>query len=194
VTQTYSTDVAKDRVISSTPSTGTTADRGTTVDLSVSKGAKPVKVPGVVGKTVDEARGILVGAGLKVNTTDDTTSTKDPDTVTGQNPSAGSQVKPGSTVTLKVAKAVEVPDVTDLKQADAEKQLRDAGFQVKVRTQDTADQSQDGVVLDQAPAAGEQRKRGSTVRLRVGKFTATATPTPSPSPTPTPTLTATPSP
>jgi serine/threonine-protein kinase len=191
VRQEFSADVPAGRVISSTPSEGNTAEKGTAVRLIVSRGAKPVSVPGVFGKNADEARGLIEGAGLKVSTKDDTTSSADPGTVTKQDPKAGSKVKPGDTVTLDVAKAVDIPDVTDLSEADATKQLRDAGFQVRVRDVQTANQNEDGKVLDQSPAAGEQRKRGSKVTIRVGRFTASATPTPTPSPTATPTPTVT---
>jgi serine/threonine-protein kinase len=101
-------------------------------------------------------------------------------------------VKPGDTVTLSVAKAVEVPDLGDKTQDEATRQLHDLGFKVRVRPVDTANPAEDKVVLDQSPAAGEQRRRGSTVTIRVGHLTASATPTPTPSATPAPT--ATPSP
>jgi serine/threonine-protein kinase len=192
VTQTYSADVPSGRVISSSPPEGTTAEKGTTVRLTVSRGAEPVKVPNVVGKNIDEARGVLQSAGLKVTTKDDTQATKDPGTVTGQNPKAGKQVKPGATVTLTVAKAIEVPDVVDLPENQATKALRDAGFQVRVRDSPTSNADEDGVVLDQAPAAGESRRRGYTVRIRVGRLTTSATPTPTPTASPTPTVTAAP--
>jgi serine/threonine-protein kinase len=179
-------------VITSSPPEGTTAEKGTTVRLTVSRGAQPVKVPDVVGKNIDEARGQLQSAGLKVNTKDDTQSTKDPGTVTGQDPKAGTKVKPGATVTLTVAKAIEVPDVVDMPEDQATKALRDAGFQVRVRDSPTSNADEDGVVLDQAPAAGESRRRGSTVRIRVGRLTASATPTATPTASPTPTVTAAP--
>jgi beta-lactam-binding protein with PASTA domain/predicted Ser/Thr protein kinase len=192
VAQAFSTDVPDGRVISSSPPEGTTADKGTKVRLTVSRGAKPVKVPGVVGKDVEEARGLIEDAGLKVTTKDDTESTKDPGTVTAQAPKAGTKLKPGDTVTLSVAKAAEVPDVVDMPEDQATKALRDAGFAVRVRESDTSNPDEDGVVLDQAPAAGEARRRGSTVRIRVGRLAASATPTPSPTASPEPTVTAAP--
>ena len=56
-------------------------------------------------------------------------------------------------------------------QTTAEQKLRTAGFTVKVETQDTADPAEDGVVLDEAPAAGETRKRGAKVTITVGVLT-----------------------
>jgi serine/threonine-protein kinase len=148
----------------------------------------------VVGKDVAEARGLLEGAGLNVKTKDDTASTADPGTVTAQKPKPGAKLRPGDTITLSVAKAVDVPDVVDQPEAQATKTLRDAGLGVRVRDVDTSDPTKDGVVLDQNPAAGEQRKRGATVTIQVGRLTASPTPTPTSTPTPTPTATSTPAP
>jgi eukaryotic-like serine/threonine-protein kinase len=192
VAQTFSADVPAGRVISAAPPEGTTAQKGTQVRLEVSRGPQPVKVPGVVGKDEADARDVLEGRGLRVETQDDTSSTADPGTVTGQDPKAGAKLKPGDTVTLQVAKAIDVPDVVNKPRADAEKALRDAGFAVRVREVDTSNPDEDGMVLDQNPAAGEQRKRGSTVTIQVGKLLASQTPTATPSPTETPTASATP--
>jgi len=41
-------------------------------------------------------------------------------------------------------------------------------------------------VLDQSPAAGEERQGGSRVTIVVGRLEAAATPTPTPTPTATP--------
>jgi beta-lactam-binding protein with PASTA domain len=56
---------------------------------------------------------------------------------------------------------------------------------VRVRDQTVTDPAQDGIVLDQSPAADEQRRKGSRVTIVVGRA-ATATPSPSASPTATP--------
>jgi serine/threonine-protein kinase len=191
VSQQYSSDVAAGDVISSSPPEGSTAEKGATVRLVVSRGTKPVSVPDVVGKQLDEARSTLTGAGLKVTTKDDTQSTEDPGTVTAQSPKAGTQLKPGGTITLRVATAVDVPDVVGDTEDEAASALRTAGFEVRVREVDGTE-AQDGKVVDQNPAAGEQRKRGSTVTIQVARATATPTPTPTPTATATPTVTAAP--
>jgi serine/threonine-protein kinase len=196
VTEVFSADVPKGRVISSSPPESTTAERGATVTLTVSKGAQPVTVPDVVGKKVEEARGILAADGFKVRTEDDTQSTDDPGTVTAQDPKASSRLAKGGTVTLKVAAGAEVPDVVDLDRAEAEAQLRAAGLEVRVREVAVDSEAQNDVVVSQNPAAGAKRARGSTVTIRVGRFAGAPTPTPTPAPTetPIPTPTATPIP
>jgi serine/threonine-protein kinase len=186
VTQQFSPDVPAGQVMSASPPEGTTVDRGATVRLVVSRGVQPIGVPDVVGKDVAEARGLLEGAGLKVSRRDEV-SDKAPGTVIAQSPKAGVKVSRGDTVTLTVAKGADVPDVVDLPVDEATRQLEAAGFQV--RRIDVPNPAKIGVVVSQAPAAGQQRRKGATVRIRVGVAT-TATPTPTPSPTPT----ATPSP
>jgi beta-lactam-binding protein with PASTA domain len=52
---------------------------------------------------------------------------------------------------------------------------------------DTIDQ--DGIVVDQSPAGGEQLRKGSKVTIKVGKFNPPLNPEPTPTATPTPTVT-----
>ena len=110
---------------------------------------------------------------------------EDPGTVLRQDPGSGQQVDKGSTVKLVVAKAppdVEVPDVVDQQRDDAEQALKDAGFEVRVReeTVDTIDQ--DGTVISQDPADGEERPKGSRVTIVVGKFEPPLNPEPTATP------------
>ncbi|MBD0318440.1 MAG: PASTA domain-containing protein, partial [Thermoleophilia bacterium] len=48
--------------------------------------------------------------------------------------------------------------------------LENAGFDVRVRDEDTTDPAQENVVLDQNPAAGVKAEPGSTVTITIGKF------------------------
>ena len=64
-----------------------------------------------------------------------------------------------------------VPDVAGQDQAAAATALRQAGFKVVVLFRKTADQTKDGIVLEQQPAAGSSIPRGSYVAIFVGRFT-----------------------
>ena len=196
VQRAYSPDAASGRVISASPAEGSTADKGTTVRLTVSRGAQPVTVPGVEGKQVAEARGLLEGKGLKVKETSEVSTSTTPGTVTAQSPGAGSSVKPGTTVTLTVAKAppqVGVPDVTGDTADEARAAIRGAQLKVTSVKVDVDTPDQDGLVQEQDPSAGSQVDRGTLVTIRVGRFSpppspdTTPSPTPSPSPSPSPT-------
>jgi eukaryotic-like serine/threonine-protein kinase len=185
VEQAFSDTVKKGQVIETSPPGGTTVEKGTKVTLQVSRGKERVDVPDVTGETEDNARSALQDAGLRVGKVTEEESEEETGTVTGQDPAAGASVAKGTAVNLTVAKAVTIPDVVDESEEDATKTLEDAGFDVRVRDQTVTDPAQDGIVLEQSPAADEQRRKGSRVTIVVGRA-ATATPSPSATPTVTP--------
>jgi serine/threonine-protein kinase len=185
-------DVAKGKVIETSPAEGQQLTRGTSVTLVVSRGPQQVQVPDVVGKNRDDAAAQLQDLGLRVSFTEREDATKDPGTVLEMSPAAGSHVDKGATVTLTVAKApkqVAVPDVAGEQANDAERLLKAAGFTVKRRKRTVDSPEGDDVVLETSPPAGEKRDKGSRVTITVGRFTpenldpdpsATATPSPTP--------------
>jgi serine/threonine-protein kinase len=180
----FSDQVDKGRVVGTTPAEGTVVERGTAITLHVSKGREQVDVPDVVGETEDNARSAIEGAGLRVGQVTEQESDKVAGMVIAQAPAAAKTVAKGSAVTLTVAKGVAVPDVVDETEANATRILEDAGFQVRVRHRTVTASDEDGRVLEQAPAADEERPKDTPVRIIVGKLgTATVTPTATPSPT-----------
>jgi eukaryotic-like serine/threonine-protein kinase len=185
VTHEFSDEVGKGQVISQTPAPGTELTKGRTVNLVVSKGREGVAVPKLTGLSQDDAEAQLKDLGLTSKVTQQESS-KDPGSVLAQDPAAGATVDKGATVNLTVAKArPEVPDVsTDNPTAeDAQKELEQAGFKVKVKQSPSAPPEFAGLVVSQDPAPGEQRSTGATVTITVG---AEATPTPTPTPSPSP--------
>ena len=92
-------------VVEQSPSAGSALERGDAVELTVSAGPAPVAVPDVVGLDEASARAQLESAGFEVETVDEpTTDPIEDGQVVGQSPSAGSSRKPGSLVTLRVAR------------------------------------------------------------------------------------------
>jgi eukaryotic-like serine/threonine-protein kinase len=187
VERAFSDDVENGRVIDTTPSQGSSAELGSTVIVRVSRGSEPVEVPPVTGQSEENARSALEAAGLTVQTTDQESEEEEPGTVLAQDPEGGTQVARGSTVTLTVAvepPPVEIPDVVDDEEADARSELEGAGFEVRVREEAVDDEADDGVVIEQNPAGGEQRPEGSRVTIVVGRFEEPdAEPTATPEPT-----------
>jgi beta-lactam-binding protein with PASTA domain len=185
VEQVFSDTVPKGQVIETAPPQGTLVERGTAVTLRVSKGPEQVQVPDVTGETEENARSALEGAGLRVGKVTEEESDEEPGTVLAQSPADGKTVAKGSAVDLTVAKGVAVPDVTDETEEDATQALEDAGFEVRVRDRTITNSDDDGIVLEQRPPADEERAKGSTVTIIVGRL-GTGTPTPSPTATATP--------
>ena len=97
VTQKFDDVVAPGIVVSQNPTPGT-ADKGSEVQLVVSKGPQPVDVPDVTGKPVEEAQQILAAAGLAA----DVRRIPGPGTVRSQSPGGGETVPKGTAVTLYV--------------------------------------------------------------------------------------------
>jgi len=179
--------VAKGRVISTSPGENTQLEKGRTVVLVVSEGPEKVSVPDVVGDKEDNARSRLEDAGLRAEVSEEESEDADPGTVLRQDPGAGKSVSKGSAVKLVVAKAppeVDVADVVDEERDAAEKQLEDAGFEVRVREETVDTLDQDGIVIDQDPPGGDKLKKGSRVTIVVGRFEPPLNPEPTPTPTP----------
>ena len=184
-----SDSVRRGRVVSSSPPENSQLEKGRTVVLIVSSGRERVEVPDVTGDREEAARRELEDAGLEVSVTEEETEDREPGTVLEQDPAAGAEVEEGDTVTLTVAKAppqVEVPDVLDLSEADARTALTGAGFRVRRVREEVQTPDEDGVVVDQDPPAGEERREGSRVTIFVGRFTPDLDPEPEPTATPTP--------
>jgi serine/threonine-protein kinase len=174
-----STKVLEGSVIRSDPGPGVAIERGSKVTLFVSTGPRAVTVPDVVGQDQKEAASRLSQEGLNV-VVRERSSSEQVDTVVAQTPSGGQQINEGSTVTLFVSngRLREVPDVVGLEQAEAEVEIRDAGFGASVRTKDVEEPDRDGRVLSQTPSGGKERRKGDTVVITVGKLTAPPPPAP----------------
>ena len=90
-------------VVAQNPAANTFAAEGSTVTLQVSKGPKTRAVPNVEGQERDPAVAALEEAGFQVNVTEQEVDDENLENlVLAQDPPAGAQAKPGSTVTIVV--------------------------------------------------------------------------------------------
>jgi serine/threonine-protein kinase len=156
-------------VIGQNPEGGTKADEGSTVVLTVSSGPGQAQVPSVDGLSEAAARRKLLDTGFKVKTRKKSSDDVPEGDAIGTEPSAGSQVDRGGTVTLIVStgkEQVEVPNVVGAKRDAAERTLQDAGFTVDINEQED-DTKPENTVLSQDPGAGEQLPKGTRVTIVV---------------------------
>lgn len=97
----YAETVESGKVAGTDPVPGSSLKRDTVVNIQISKGAQPIEVPNVIGKSVEEATAILQSAGFVVNQ-----ENKFPiapfKIVYSQNPPALSKVAKGSVITIKI--------------------------------------------------------------------------------------------
>lgn len=99
-TEEYSSSVATGRVISTSPKAGTVLNRGDSVALVVSKGPPPVAVPSLVDLKRGDALAALDRLGLKANIVEGPFTPID--RVITQDPSPGTMLPRGSTVTITI--------------------------------------------------------------------------------------------
>jgi serine/threonine-protein kinase len=154
------------------PTTTTTTTETTTTTTA----AASAKVPRVIGLSQTAAQRRLRAAGFRVRTAY-VSSSKPSGTVVAQRPAPGTSLRRGTPVRINVSVGSNpqptkaVPDVTGEDEATARSDLEAAGFQVSVIDEPTTDQNEDGIVIDEDPAAGTRVPAGSLVTIYVGSFT-----------------------
>jgi beta-lactam-binding protein with PASTA domain/tRNA A-37 threonylcarbamoyl transferase component Bud32 len=165
-------EVPADTVLEQNPAANQQAEEGSEITLNVSSGPDGVEIPDVSGDTVGAATAELEGLGFSTDTTSEASGDVQQGRVIRTEPGAGSQRPPGSTVTLVVSSGPEerdVPGVIGLSESAATAALENAGFDVVVEDDETADPTQIGRVTDQDPAGGQSASPGDTVTIFVGR-------------------------
>jgi serine/threonine-protein kinase len=159
--------VAKGNVAATRPAKGSVLKADQVVTVVVSTGRPKVEVPDVIGRSVEEATAILGAAHLQARRERVFDDVVPKDRAVGTEPASASKVDWGSTVVLKISKGpdlVEVPQVVGLTKKEAAERLREAGLKARFLL------PVGSRVVEQSPAAGEQARRGSDVRLLLNLF------------------------
>jgi serine/threonine-protein kinase len=165
--------------IGTAPRRGASVDRRSTVRLFVSSGPAQIAVPNLVGLSRDSATKRLDDLGLTWRITREPSDLPEEEVI-AQDPGSGTSLDPGGTVTLTIAEPeeqVSVPFVTNLPEQEALSALRAEGLKGSVQRRDVQDADQDGVVIEQRPAAGTDVDSGSSVTMIVGRFVEPPPPT-----------------
>ena len=163
----YDEKIAKGRVITTDPAPGTSLRRNQAVDVVVSKGPRPIKIPDFTGKSAEQAENALEKLKFKVDTTEVNDDTVPKGRVISQSPDSGTGQR-GDVISLVVSKGpvmVEVPDVVRMGVAEARDRLESAGFRVVIRESSLYIGVQYVVSTD--PGGGSMAPKGSTVIVSV---------------------------
>ena len=154
-----------------------------------------VRVPDVVGKTVEEATKTLEEAGFIVK------SNAESGEIGSQNPAANSVVDKGSTVRIELvkpttaeAKSKKIPNLIGLSEDEAIakiNELTEDGYELNYKINYEYNDAPFGNVIDMSPKADEEVKDGRTINLTIsrGEYTTEATTTTTLPPTTAPTTT-----
>ena len=164
--------VDKDAVASTDPAGGTQAEKGSTVRVTISSGPDSVTLPdNLVGMSPDEARQAVEALGLKweVNSSKVASDTVAEGKVAQTNPSPGSKVKAGQTITAYLSSGsdqVEVPDLVGMSQDQARSALKAVGLELGNVTTVDSDKDKDRIV-SQDPETGSKVKKGTTIAVSI---------------------------
>ncbi len=161
-------------VTATTPAGGTTVNKGSTVNLTVSPPTVQVPVPNVVGQDRQTAENALLAAGLvPMEGPAENSDTVPAGSVIKTNPVAGTQVPKNTTVTvtLSLGRAqVKIPDEAGKDPASAGADLSALGFKV-ASAAEASNAQPAGKVTRTSPAAGTSVASGSAVTIFVSSGT-----------------------
>ena len=155
------------RVIRQSVRGGSQAPQGSEVDLVVSRGPAPRPVPEVGGLAEDRATERLQDAGFLVSSAGEYSRKIAEGRVISQSPRPGSELQPGSTVSIVVSLGppeFPMPNVVGMARDAAVAELRALGLLVDVAIVPGQDGSR---VVFQEPAAGTVVEVGDTVSIYV---------------------------
>jgi serine/threonine-protein kinase len=159
------------QIVAQRPLPGSKLRSGESVNVVVARAPSLVKVPGVVGQLLSDARVRLEKGRLTVSSVvEHPHPTLGVGMVIAQSLAEGAEVRVGTGVELKVSKGAEsvtVPAVTGKSLSKAKDLLAQAGLTVGQVRHGSDDDRSPGVVLEQKPAANQTLGKGMAVDLVV---------------------------
>ena len=166
-TEVYNPDVEAGNVVSTDPAAGVQAAKGSSVNITISKGTEQVTVPDLRGMSADEAQRVLASYGLNGQQGDTVFSDDvEENRVAQQDAAAGTTAYKGDTITFHLSKGPEtasVPNVQGLDFETARDRLEAAGFTVSLQWRD--DSAAANTVIRQSVTG--TAKLGTTITLTI---------------------------
>ena len=162
-------------VLSQQPAGGTQIAKGSRIAITVSSGPEMVQVPSLVGLNVEQATATL--SSLQLRSTVTSVDSQKPEgqvlAVAGEN----TDVESGTTIELRVSNGMlmNMPEITRQSPEEAEKALRDAGWNGRLvagPTVPTGALVDDGLIGHQEVAAGETIRKDQAIGYNLWKFDA----------------------
>ena len=132
-------------------------------------------IPNVEGLPQQEALTELQAAGFVVSIVEEASADVAEGLVIRANPSVGSEIRQGATVTITVStgrEMINIPDVSGMTLEDAARALEEAGLVLNQNVrEENSDDVESGLVIDQNPEAGQEVVVGSSVSLTMSSGT-----------------------
>ena len=169
VNEVFNSEIPKGFVISTSPASGASVKRDTTINLLVSKGIEQIALASYLGKSGEQALNELTEAGFSVEAGYAFNETVPELAVISQSPAGGTTANKGGKVTILISKGPRntvIPRTVITMEAKAAQQLLESlGLKVRVVS---VGNNKKKVVKTVSPAANTSVKRGSLVTITVG--------------------------
>jgi len=170
----FDEEIAKGRIISTSPEAGDSISPDGVVNLIVSKGAERYAIPSFSNLTIKVATALVAQSPLKLGVVSEVFSALPKGIVVSASPTSGTQVKRDTIVDLIVSKGLETFNLIGFAGKNGEQalnELTEAGFNVTV-TYVYDEKAMPGEVISQSPAAGSALIKGASVNLIISQGSA----------------------
>ncbi len=170
----FNAKVPPQTVIRQSPNPNTEVKEGRTVYLTISKGKQTIEVPYLIGKSVREAKVVLLNKGFNLKQVIFANSeTIAKDSILKQNHKPGKFIPYGSDFVLTVSKGsenqIKVPRLEGMAFEDIEDYLMVNGFVLGEIKYEESDTYLPGAIIGQYPLPGETVPYNSTIDLIVAE-------------------------
>lgn len=170
ITQEYDNEVEEGKVISTSVEAKKVVEKNTTVVLTISKGAKEMDIPDIIGKTKEEAKAILKEAGLNPIFEYKADATIELDKIIDTDPKAPNQIKYGDDIKVFVSSGNEstdvvVPKVIGLTKDAAKATLEGAKLKLGEVKEENSDTVAAGLITRQSVEENGKLPENSTVNV-----------------------------
>lgn len=162
----YSSTVKKGNIIKTSPKPGSKHKHNTEVTIYISKGAKPISMPNLIGIDSYTAKIKLDNLGIKYNLAEDYSDTVDKDYIISQSVQPSETAHEGDTITITISKGsktVTVPNVVGMDLDEAETTLEDEGLHYALNDLGSVLKK----VQKQSIEPGTKVNRGSVVTISI---------------------------
>lgn len=162
------------KVMSQDPNPNSKVERGTQVNLVISKG-REVEVPDLRNMTIAQAEEVLKEAGLRLGRTlTQKSDSVEKDLIISQDPRSYSKLQAGTEIDVTVStgpdgrvETIEVPNVLGHTEQDARSILNKAGLTIKNVNYYNSDNTGQGLVMNQSIAGGVRVAKDSQIEISI---------------------------
>ncbi len=173
VEEVFDNDYEEGQIITHEPLAGMTVKTPVRVTVQVSKGAKEVTVPNVVGYEIAEAKKVLSKEGLKFKENLVFDETVEEGLIIKQSPIANASAVAGDIVTLTVSKGeddemIDMPNLIGLTEAKAKAAVSEAELTIGAIIRKESAKAE-GTVIEQSIPEGSQISKKTAINITVSK-------------------------